>query len=454
MADITISVGEPGRGTRELKFTKPVITIGRSSGCDVRVSGDQVSSQHARLRIYSDHAVVEDQNSTNGLIVDGFQISGSAEVGLNSVIQLGTDGPTLWVTQGLPMLARNSSGGGAAGALGPAKRTDSRTKYYLLAAAAAFLFVFIGGSIMLGSLGLLWWKKTAAASSPIIHSAYDQGRVNDAVGYVLVGWDLEFLSPPKVIQFAHGTAFAVSEAGFLITNNHVVDEPKLADIPKEERAAKKDLVELLEAIELLRSQGKSVPFKCWVAFHGDVWEAQAVYKSPNQDLCVLKIPRRLPYVFSLHRFLPTTENPRDDDSSTEESRALVSPGNPKIERGLNVCVLGFPGGSEKYLGTDEFEEYVKSIDAKDVRTLVKKRDYEYKLKKGIVSNVSKVKGRLWIEHDAVISGGNSGGPLCREDGVVLGVNARGAEAGYGFAFTIGQYEHELSKVIEGLVWAK
>jgi hypothetical protein len=441
MVNISLTVEEPGRGSRELKFTKPVITIGRSSACDVRVAGDQVSSRHARLRVYSDHALIEDLNSANGVLVNGLPVRGSARISLNTVVQLGANGPTLSVVGGLPLIEKSILDGAAAGTEYGPQHGGSYTKYYLMAGAAVLSVMFIGSTLLLGGVGLYWWK---SKSSTIVTSVHQDNRLEQAVALVIAGWENQDNNPPTVIPAGTGTAFAISEEGYLITNNHVVHEMS----PDE--AKDKDIKAMLLLIRKLRGDGRKLPYRYWIAFKGEIWDADVVFKSKKQDYCILKVARRLPHVFSLLRVPPGGEK-------AQEMPARIAAGAKKrIPRDLTVYVLGFPGASALYTGPEEFEKVRKNQDPKDIKTFFRERQFEFKLKRGVVSNVSNIDGQVWIEHDAAMSGGNSGGPLCREDGVVVGVNTRGNphEQGYNDSFVVGQYEDEISKVVQGVRWVR
>jgi pSer/pThr/pTyr-binding forkhead associated (FHA) protein len=81
-------------GPRELRGTKlPIrgpIVIGRSPGADIVIADDFVSARHARVSPSGDGAVVEDLGSTNGTLLDGARVIGTAPLSAGSVITLGT----------------------------------------------------------------------------------------------------------------------------------------------------------------------------------------------------------------------------------------------------------------------------------------------------------------------------------------------------------------------------
>ena len=49
--------------------------------------------------------------------------------------------------------------------------------------------------------------------------------------------------------------------------------------------------------------------------------------------------------------------------------------------------------------------------------------------KGVVSATRVYEGRAYIQSDAVVNGGNSGGPLLDEEGSVVGITVSGMEIG-------------------------
>ncbi|TDI69492.1 MAG: FHA domain-containing protein, partial [Bacteroidetes bacterium] len=63
-------------------------TIGRSSGCDVQLSSEAVSSTHARIYFDDERSsfLIEDLNSRNGTHVDGVEVSGSIRLDRLNII--------------------------------------------------------------------------------------------------------------------------------------------------------------------------------------------------------------------------------------------------------------------------------------------------------------------------------------------------------------------------------
>jgi pSer/pThr/pTyr-binding forkhead associated (FHA) protein len=64
-------------------------TIGRDPGCELMLDNLGVSRRHAQLREVAGRFVVEDLNSTNGVFVNGHQITAAAQVNSGDEIKIG-----------------------------------------------------------------------------------------------------------------------------------------------------------------------------------------------------------------------------------------------------------------------------------------------------------------------------------------------------------------------------
>lgn len=77
---------------------------------------------------------------------------------------------------------------------------------------------------------------------------------------------------------------------------------------------------------------------------------------------------------------------------------------------------------------------------------------EQSLSSGVVSAIRRMNGSLWIQTDAAINQGNSGGPLVNSTGRVIGINTAGVRKdvgeGLGFALAIDQAFNTLGLVKE------
>jgi S-DNA-T family DNA segregation ATPase FtsK/SpoIIIE len=65
-------------------------TIGRSKNADLALpTDDEVSRQHARLRVTTADAIIEDLGSSNGTIVDGTEIKSATTISPGGYLKLG-----------------------------------------------------------------------------------------------------------------------------------------------------------------------------------------------------------------------------------------------------------------------------------------------------------------------------------------------------------------------------
>lgn len=63
--------------------------IGRDPGCEVMLDNLGVSRRHAHLREVEGNFIIEDQNSTNGVFVNGHRISNAAQVHPGDEVSIG-----------------------------------------------------------------------------------------------------------------------------------------------------------------------------------------------------------------------------------------------------------------------------------------------------------------------------------------------------------------------------
>lgn len=79
---------------RELLYALPLgvkshYKIGRAPGCDIRLDGLQISKHHASLFWTGPRIFIEDENSTNGVYINGSRLFGKTEVLAGDSIQIG-----------------------------------------------------------------------------------------------------------------------------------------------------------------------------------------------------------------------------------------------------------------------------------------------------------------------------------------------------------------------------
>lgn len=68
---------------------KPYLSIGRAEDNDIRLDGLQISGHHARILITGNDVVIEDNNSTNGIYVDGKRIANKEVLRHDAIVQIG-----------------------------------------------------------------------------------------------------------------------------------------------------------------------------------------------------------------------------------------------------------------------------------------------------------------------------------------------------------------------------
>jgi pSer/pThr/pTyr-binding forkhead associated (FHA) protein len=72
-----------------LHYTKPVIILGRESGCDFPLDDQTVSSQHARLSYHQQQWWLEDLASTNGTFLNGEAVTAPVVITHGDELRLG-----------------------------------------------------------------------------------------------------------------------------------------------------------------------------------------------------------------------------------------------------------------------------------------------------------------------------------------------------------------------------
>ena len=85
----------------EMTFNKPVVRVGRDAvECDVvfdKAAYPMVSRRHAEFRFESGAWVVDDLNSTYGVLLNGDKVGPARAIAVGNKVQFGPDGPTLVV---------------------------------------------------------------------------------------------------------------------------------------------------------------------------------------------------------------------------------------------------------------------------------------------------------------------------------------------------------------------
>jgi S1-C subfamily serine protease len=327
--------------------------------------------------------------------------------------------------------------------------------------------------------------RVAAITEPAtISSTLDDNEISRAVGLVVIG--IEYKKPDGThgdMLLSTGSCFAVSEDGALVTNRHVVeffdqmsnadelDERKLLYVRslvkgnEDLRAIVERNVEKLEPAkqpdarepakrpdareELLKSLSSGMKYtkfepRIWVFFMGkngrpEKRVAQLVHlcDESEYDMAVLKV-----------------ERPKGDSKPFPFFR--ISANDKHMKRGEEVVALGFPGVTRDPVSVDErLEESLRQRFSSRVESIFKDRDFNYLRNAGQVSlDFTEKTGRRWIQHNAAITHGNSGGPLVTTDGLVVGINTRGDQDGSTFqALSVVQLRAIIEENVKGAVFS-
>ena len=260
----------------------------------------------------------------------------------------------------------------------------------------------------------------------VVSSASDERDIAGAVGFVVCGLGVTLPdSQITDVPMSSGTCFSISKSGHLLTNKHVIE--KVWDLQTKPEAQR-----VKERFEL--EKGLQLSPEIWVFFRSKMYPAKIEYVSDDFDLAVLKINRQHRPFFAL---------------SKEE----------KFPRGQDVSACGFPAAARIALSEEEVNQRVESLDGflRRVNDYFRPRDFEYVLTTGKISRtVTEESERRWIQHNAAISQGNSGGPLLLDDGTVVGINTMIArpDAGQGifYSLSVEQMRFEINKVVRKAIW--
>lgn len=79
----------------EYRLDNKVCTIGRAEGCQIRVTGNQISRLHARIEASGPRYILSDAGSVNGTYINGRRITGPQTLVDDDTIGLGSPAPIL-----------------------------------------------------------------------------------------------------------------------------------------------------------------------------------------------------------------------------------------------------------------------------------------------------------------------------------------------------------------------
>ena len=304
-------------------------------------------------------------------------------------------------------------------------------------------------------------EKKEGGNGTIVNLA-DEKRVASAVGFVVIGWNTvnqtgeekeyrylrcyysenEFRSLSadarndlielkklwrgyKYVEFLlgeSGTCFLVTPDGYALTNKHVIESYNRALKAHSKREKIKNAMKLERITPIIL-----------VFFGGEEHRARLVHVSGRYDHAILKI----------------------DGISKAPFFALSS--MEKIKRGDRVTALGFPGAARAVLSEQEKAiEEVRRTTYKKIKEAFPESAFAFSQNEGKISApADRPVGRL-IQHDAVINGGNSGGPLVNSNCTVLGINTwkitEDGSQGIFFSLQMNQLKNEIDRNVPDVVW--
>jgi S1-C subfamily serine protease len=220
-----------------------------------------------------------------------------------------------------------------------------------------------------------------ALSAPISAAAEDtpQAVLDAKDGVVRVLSMLDEKSP-----YGIGTGFVIAQDGgstYVVTNRHVVTFEKSEEIPEELWGTQVPL------IKIVLTDLSGTLLSADVTFLANQFD-------DTMDLVILKV-----------------------SSGLTNRKVLPLAASDGLKDGESVYTLGFPAVG------DSIEDAGGSLPsrASDIST-----------NSGTISKIHiSTNGRDYIQHNAVINGGNSGGPLLNKNGEVVGVNTFSAVKGTG-----------------------
>lgn len=85
----TLNIAHPGKPVQSVELLEGTYTIGRGEACKIRLRHPEISERHALLIVRNNQAVIEDLNSSNGVLVNGVTIQDPKILDNDSVAAIG-----------------------------------------------------------------------------------------------------------------------------------------------------------------------------------------------------------------------------------------------------------------------------------------------------------------------------------------------------------------------------
>jgi len=272
-----------------------------------------------------------------------------------------------------------------------------------------FAMKYVAGACVVLLLCIGAWMGLSLVFKPGDTGLLDNDRIKDNIGQVFIVAD--YMAPNQVtVPLSFGSSFAVSNDGYLITNKHVTDmiHKAVEDI-------------MIEKCQLV---------VCFGSRPSDRFNARIVHECPYIDIALIKIERRFknPYV---------------------HFKENVSPGE-------KVLACGFPGTSrDLVIALDskswfpKYYEEITKLEEKGIADFFKilpDSSFTVTITSGIISSLHTIDKIKWVQTDAAVNPGNSGGPLITMDNQVVAVNTikHSQSESTNMAIMAGQLKKELA----------
>ena len=195
-----------------------------------------------------------------------------------------------------------------------------------------------------------------------------------------------FFADGELMVWGHGTGIVVGDKGnqYVLTNRHVVDPEEVIGEIQSEMSTYNVSVQLY----ILPGDNtcQNIPFT-----------TENVSMSSTDDLALIKLPARL-------------KNKKAATLGSSSGLQVTAP----------VYAIGFPAVAEG--ATDKGRIGIGGIESALLQAYPSETK-DMTVSKGTVSKTDvKIDGSRYIQHEASIAPGNSGGPLVDENGHVIGIN--------------------------------